>query len=32
MIMKELGIDYDAANRLLEKYGSVRDAVDSYNG
>ena len=32
MIMKELGIDYDAANKLLEKYGSVRKAVDNYNG
>ena len=32
MIMRELGIDYDAANKLLEKYGSVRDAVNNYNG
>jgi len=32
MIMKELGVDYDAANKLLEKYGSVRNAVDHYNG
>jgi N-acetylmuramic acid 6-phosphate etherase len=32
MIMKELGIDYDTANNLLEKYGSVRNAVDNYNG
>ena len=32
MIMKELGVDYDAANKLLEKYGSVRNAVDNYNG
>jgi N-acetylmuramic acid 6-phosphate etherase len=32
MIMKELGVDYDTANKLLEKYRSVRTAVDSYNG
>ena len=32
MIMTELGIDYDTANNILEKYGSVRNAVDSYNG
>ena len=32
MIMKELGVDYDTANKLLEKYGSVRNAVDNYNG
>jgi len=32
MIMKELGVDYDTANKLLEKYGSVRDTVDNYNG
>ena len=32
MIMKELGLDYDIANKLLEKYGSVRNAVDNYNG
>ena len=32
MIMKELGVDYDTANKLLEKNGSVRHAVDSYNG
>ncbi|MDF1672628.1 MAG: N-acetylmuramic acid 6-phosphate etherase [Vicingaceae bacterium] len=29
MIMKELTIDYDKANELLLKYGSVRKAVDS---
>lgn len=29
MIMKELAIDYDKANELLLKYGSVRKAVDS---
>ena len=32
MIMKELGVNYDAANKLLEKYGSVRNTVDNYNG
>jgi len=29
MIMKELKVDYDKANELLLKYGSVRNAVDS---
>ena len=32
MIMKELGVDYDDANKLLKKYGSVRNAVDNYHG
>ena len=32
MIMKELGVDYDTANKFLEKYGSVRNAVDNCNG
>ena len=32
MIMKELVVDYDTANKLLEKYGSVRNAVDNCNG
>jgi len=32
MIMQETGIDYEAANKLLSKFGSVRDAVDNYNG
>ena len=32
MIMQELGVDYDTANDLLQKYGSVRKAVDNYNG
>ncbi len=32
MIMKELEVDYNTANKLLEKYGSVRNAVDNYNG
>lgn len=29
MIMRELGVDYEKANELLLKYGSVRKAVDS---
>ena len=32
MIMKELEVDYNTANKLLEKYVSVRNAVDHYNG
>ena len=32
MIKEELGVDYDTANKLLEKYGSVRNAVDNCNG
>jgi len=32
MIMQELGVDYDTANDLLQKYGSVRKAADNYNG
>ena len=31
MIMQELGVDYKTANDLLQKYGSVRKAVDNYN-
>ena len=31
MIMKEIGVDYETANKLLEKHGSVRNAVDNYN-
>jgi len=31
MIMKEIGVDYETANLLLEKHGSVRDAVNNYN-
>ncbi len=31
MIMQEIGVDYDTANFLLEKHGSVRDAVNNYN-
>lgn len=32
MIMKETGVDYDTANALLSEFGSVRNAVDNYNG
>ena len=32
MIMKELGVNYETAHTLLEKYGSVRNAVNNYNG
>ena len=32
MIMKEIGVNYETANNLLEKHGSVRNAVDNYNG
>ena len=32
MIMKEIGVDYNTANSLLQEYGSVRNAVKSYNG
>ncbi len=32
MIMNEIRVDYKAANKLLEKYGSVRNALDNYNG
>ena len=32
MIMKEIGVDYETANKLLKKHGSVRNAVDNYNG
>ena len=32
MIMKEIGVDYKTANDLIDKYGSVRNAVDNYNG
>lgn len=31
MIMKELEVDYKVANSLLEKYGSVREALEKYN-
>jgi len=29
MVMEETGLDYNAANELLLKYGSVRKAVES---
>jgi N-acetylmuramic acid 6-phosphate etherase len=32
MIMNEIGVDYKTANKLLKKHGSVRNAVDNYNG
>jgi len=32
MIMQEIGVDYTTASSLLEKYGSVRNAVNNYNG
>jgi len=32
MIMKEIDVDYETANSLLKKYGSVRDALNNYNG
>ena len=32
MIMKELSVNYETAHSLLEKYGSVRNAVNNYNG
>ena len=31
MIMNEIGVDYKTANELLQKFGSVRNAVDNYN-
>tara|TARA_B110000263_G_C15261903_1_gene489226 strand:- start:401 stop:1207 length:807 start_codon:yes stop_codon:yes gene_type:complete len=32
MIMNAIGVDYEKAAKLLAKFGSVRKAVDSYNG
>jgi len=32
MLMQEIGVDYEAAKALLNQFGSVRNAVDSYNG
>ena len=32
MIMKETGVDYETATKLLSEFGSVRNAVDNYNG
>jgi len=31
MIMQEIGVDYETANTLLQKFGSVRNAVGNYN-
>ena len=32
MIMGEIPVSYEVAEKLLEKYGSVRKAVDNYSG
>jgi N-acetylmuramic acid 6-phosphate etherase len=32
MIMGEIPVSYEKAAELLEKYGSVRKAVNFYNG
>lgn len=32
MLMKEIDIDYETANALLTEFGSVRAAVNNYNG
>ena len=32
MIMKAIKVDYELANSLLKKYGSVRKAINNYNG
>lgn len=32
MIMREIGVDYETANSLLEEFGSVRNAIENYNG
>ena len=32
MIMKEIAVDYETANALLTEFGSVRNAVNNYNG
>jgi N-acetylmuramic acid 6-phosphate etherase len=32
MIMSEIGVDYEAANALLNKFGSVRNTINNYNG
>jgi N-acetylmuramic acid 6-phosphate etherase len=31
MIMSEIPVEYDVAKKMLDKYGSVRAAVDSFN-
>jgi len=32
MLIQEIGVDYETAKALLNKFGSVRNAVDNYNG
>ena len=32
MLMHEISVDYETANNLLLQFGSVRNAVDNYNG
>ena len=32
MLMHEIGVDYEVAKALLKQFGSVRSAVDNYNG
>lgn len=32
MIMQEIGVNYETANSLLEEFGSVRNAIENYNG
>jgi N-acetylmuramic acid 6-phosphate etherase len=32
MLMQEIGVDYETAKALLNQFGSVRNAVDNYNG
>ena len=32
MIMQETGVSYQKEEQLLSQYGSVRKAVDNYNG
>ena len=32
MLMKEIGVDYETSKTLLHQFGSVRNAVDNYNG
>ena len=32
MIMREIGVNYETANFLLKKFGSVRKAINKNNG
>jgi len=32
MLMQEISVDYETANTLLHQFGSVRNAVNNYNG